>query len=349
MNNKILTRKDITALCHNFHSEGKTLGFTSGVFDLLHEGHVDYLQKSKAYCDVLIVALNSDSSVRALKGEKRPIQDQHTRAEIIAALESVDYVFLFDEKNNNTNVELLKPNFYFKAGDYNPEKLSSKPLVEKAGGEIKIIPDIKNSSTSNIIQTILDRYAGPIILEGDTVQKEPTPAVFVDRDGTINKDIEYLHEPEKVEILSGALSGLKAFVERGYKIIIITNQPGIGFGYFTKEDLFRVNREILSHCFKEGVMVDGIFFCPHTKAEGCSCRKPGTQLLERAIEQFAIVPEQSIFIGDTAADIACGKSVGCRTLFVTTGKNSDPPEDPEPDIIASSIEDGANKFFSTHS
>ena len=96
----------------------KLVGYTSGVFDLLHAGHVDYLSKAKQLCDILVVGVNSDSSVKSLKGELRPINSEGDRAEVVAALSSIDHVFVFSDSNNNKNIELLKPDLYIKAGDY---------------------------------------------------------------------------------------------------------------------------------------------------------------------------------------------------------------------------------------
>jgi len=115
---KISTRENLSKLIPRLQSEGKRIGFTSGVFDLIHPGHVDYLEQASSLCDILVVAVNSDSSVRTNKGDSRPICSEEARIKVVASFESVDFVFLFDEKNNNTNIEVLKPQFYIKAGDY---------------------------------------------------------------------------------------------------------------------------------------------------------------------------------------------------------------------------------------
>ena len=137
MRNKIFSRAEII---EKLKSERPArVGFTSGSFDLIHPGHVDYLSKAKELCDCLIVAVNSDNSIKGYKSELRPIVPADSRAKVVAALEAVDYVFIFDELNNNQNITLLKPDYYIKAADYNKKSLSSAPLVESYGGEVKLI------------------------------------------------------------------------------------------------------------------------------------------------------------------------------------------------------------------
>ena len=107
-----ISREQATRLRDDYRKAGKTVGFTSGVFDLLHAGHVEYLSKSSELVDVLFVGINADSSVKSNKGELRPINPQQQRAEVVSGLRSVAHVFIFDELNNNVNIELLKPDVY---------------------------------------------------------------------------------------------------------------------------------------------------------------------------------------------------------------------------------------------
>lgn len=316
----------VAKLCGKMRSEGKKIGFTSGAFDLLHAGHVDYLEKAKTMCDVLIVGVNSDASVKMYKGDIRPIVGESMRIKVVAALVSVDHVFKFDERRNDQNIESLKPDLYIKAGDYRPEELTSKPLVESYGGEVVIIPVEEDISTSSIIGRISssDLHGGAFVEEGGAVHKKrpvgkQSRAVFVDRDGTINEEIHYLHEPEKFKMLPNVAEGLKAFQDMGYRIVVITNQPGIGFGYYTKEDFYRVNKRMLSELSKARILVDKIYFCPHTKAEGCDCRKPGQALIERAREEMNLDLSACVFIGDRTSDVEAGKRAGMMTIGVRTG------------------------------
>ena len=135
--------------------EGKQLVFTNGCFDLLHPGHVRYLDQARALGDSLVVALNSDRSVRALKGEGRPILSQRERAEVIAALESVDYVTTFDEETPRELITVLLPDILVKGGDWPVEQIVGREEVEAAGGKVLSLPYVEGSSTTDIIERIL--------------------------------------------------------------------------------------------------------------------------------------------------------------------------------------------------
>lgn len=151
---KIISRESIIQAARAAQAAGKTVGFTSGTFDILHVGHVDYLRQARASCGLLIVAVNTDASVRLYKGPDRPIVSENDRAAVVAALEAVDHVFLFDEVNNNLNIDLIRPNLYIKASQYAEEKLSSKPIVERYGGKVLLIPMTLGSSSTNLIDRI---------------------------------------------------------------------------------------------------------------------------------------------------------------------------------------------------
>ena len=149
---KIKTRDELQELSKAWRKAGKTIGFTSGAFDIVHAGHADYLEQAKSLCDILIVGVNTDASIKKYKGPDRPINPVAQRVEVVAALESVDYVFLFDERRNQQNIEALRPHYYIKAGDYSPDTLTSKEIVEKHGGEIRLIPIRQQVSTTDIIE-----------------------------------------------------------------------------------------------------------------------------------------------------------------------------------------------------
>ena len=347
--NKIRSRQElvhwVTELRSKTDKNPPRVGYTSGVFDLLHAGHVMYLTKAKEHCDILIVGVNADSSVKRLKGEQRPINSERDRAEVIAALEAVDGVFLFEEENNNTNVECLRPDCYLKAGDYKKEQLSSTPLVESYGGQVVIIPFRDGRSTTGAIEKIVSQYGMQIATFNEKEPYEKRPAVFLDRDGTICKHVDYLHEPEKFEFLPGALEGMKLLQENGYRLVIITNQPGIGLGYFTKEDLFRVNHAMLKGCGAAGVMIDKIYFSPYSQADGTPCRKPGTALVERAVSELHIDLPASYVIGDMTSDIQLAANVGCSSALVRTGKGGqDGLFECEPDLVGDSLVDVARQI-----
>lgn len=319
-------------------AERQRVGFTSGVFDLVHPGHVRYLAAARALCDRLIVAVNSDVSVRLLKGERRPIMPEDARLAVVQALASVDCAFLFDERSNQRNIEVLKPDMYIKAGDYEKSRLSSAPLVESYGGEVLCVPFEAGFSTSSIIDLVLRRYHDCIPLCDELPPLPPLPAIFVDRDGTVNEHIPYLHEPEKFAPIPGALEALRDLREAGFRIVVVTNQPGIGLGYFSKEDFFRVNEAMLRAASRVGLTIDGVYYCPHTKGAGSSWRKPEPGMLHAAAKNLNIELDKSFMIGDMTTDIESGRRAGCRTILVQTGRaGADGIQDGVADFVVPSL------------
>ena len=149
---KIVSRDEIPNLISHLDS----IAFTSGVFDIFHAGHADFLERASHYATKLVVGINTDYSVRANKGPKRPILADIDRASTIAACEYVDYVFLFNETNNAENIRILQPKVYIKGGDYNVKKLSSAKLVEEYGGRVLVLPIRKDLSTTKIIEKIIN-------------------------------------------------------------------------------------------------------------------------------------------------------------------------------------------------
>ncbi len=150
---------DVLATCiEEEKKKGKRIAFTNGCFDLLHVGHVKYLQKAGTYGDLLVLGLNSDASVRRLKGDKRPLIGEGERAHILAALDCIDYVVIFDEDTPLRLLETLRPHVLVKGGDYTPEQVVGKDLVESYGGRIELVEFVDGRSTSNIIEKILKSY-----------------------------------------------------------------------------------------------------------------------------------------------------------------------------------------------
>jgi rfaE bifunctional protein nucleotidyltransferase chain/domain len=320
MKNIVISRDEAVRLRESYRNAGKTVGFTSGVFDIVHAGHVEYLEEARRRVDVLIVGINADSSVTANKGESRPIVGQEQRAEVVGALKSVDHVFVFSELNNNENVTLLKPDVYLKAGDYSVDQLSSKQLVESYGGRVELVAFRAGLSTTSIVKKIV---SANVTEEGPEVSHERAPAVFVDRDGTINEHVEYLSDPKKFVEIANSFNALKRIQELGYRIVIVTNQPGIGLGYFSKEEFFAVNREMMKRASAAGCSIDKIYFCSHSKAESCACRKPEPFFIHRAEKELNVDIATSFVIGDMSSDIQLAKNAGCGSILVKTGRGGD--------------------------
>jgi len=155
---EIRTWEEIVEIRKKLRNENKKVVFTNGVFDILHSGHVDYLTKSKALGDILIVGLNSDKSVKSIKGDKRPIITQENRAIILASLKPVDFVVLFDEDTPAKLIDAIIPDILVKGADWNLDKIEGRETVIKNGGTVKNIKFVNEQSTSKIIQKVLSLY-----------------------------------------------------------------------------------------------------------------------------------------------------------------------------------------------
>ena len=155
---KILGREKLKIEVERLRAGGKIIVFTNGCFDILHVGHTRYLGEARKLGDVLILALNSDSSVRAIKGEKRPIVPETERAEVLASLRSVDYVVLFSEDTPLELIEYLKPDIIVKGGDWDVKDVVGRESVARWGGKVVIIPEVKGASTTSIVDKIRKTY-----------------------------------------------------------------------------------------------------------------------------------------------------------------------------------------------
>jgi len=156
--NGLMPLDEIKKIRNKFLIEKKKVVFTNGCFDLIHAGHVDYLTKARELGDVLIVGLNSDKSVRNIKGDKRPILKEKERAFIISSLRPVDYVVLFDEDTPANLIAEIIPDILVKGADWSIENIIGREVVEANGGEVKTISFVNDQSTSKIIKSILDKY-----------------------------------------------------------------------------------------------------------------------------------------------------------------------------------------------
>lgn len=156
MSGKILDPDRLAAIADSLRAQGRKLVLTNGCFDLLHAGHIRYLQAARALGDALAVALNGDDSVRSLKGAARPLNSERDRAEVVAALACVDYAVIFPEMRVTHLIEKVRPSIYVKGGDYTPATLDSeeRAALEKIGAEIRILPFEPGHSTSRLIERI---------------------------------------------------------------------------------------------------------------------------------------------------------------------------------------------------
>lgn len=154
MPKKILTHEELMNERAQLRRAGKKLVFTNGVFDILHVGHVRYLSEARGLGDALVVAVNSDRSVRELKGDARPLVRQDERAEVLAALSSIDYVTIFDDLSPRSLIARLLPDVLVKGGDYALDQIHGREEVEAAGGRVISLPFVEGASTTEIIERI---------------------------------------------------------------------------------------------------------------------------------------------------------------------------------------------------
>ena len=156
---EVLSRESLSLRIRSLQKDGKKVVFTNGCFDLLHVGHVRYLKAARELGDFLVVAINSDNSMRALKGGERPIIPEEQRAEILAALSCVDYAIIFQELDPSRLISLLQPDVLVKGGDWAPEQIVGREEVEAGGGKVLSLPLVEGVGTSAIISSILNKYA----------------------------------------------------------------------------------------------------------------------------------------------------------------------------------------------
>jgi rfaE bifunctional protein nucleotidyltransferase chain/domain len=155
---KIVDLDQLIRARKNAKKDRKKVVFTNGCFDIIHRGHIECLKKAKSFGDLLIVGLNSDSSVKKLKGNKRPIMPQEDRAEILASLGMVDYVCIFNEETPEKIISALIPDVLVKGSDYRKKEIVGRGVVESHGGKVLTVKEIRGKSTKNIIQKIVARY-----------------------------------------------------------------------------------------------------------------------------------------------------------------------------------------------
>ncbi len=152
--NMIIEKNLVVETCENLRRQNKKIVFTNGCFDILHVGHVRYLTAAKNFGDVLIVGLNTDASVKKLKGDSRPINNEKDRAEVLLGLKAVDYVVFFGERTAENLIAEVKPDVYVKGGDYTIDKIPEAKIVQSYGGRIELVDFVAGHSTTNLINAM---------------------------------------------------------------------------------------------------------------------------------------------------------------------------------------------------
>ena len=158
VHNKIKKISQLKEIISRLKRNGKRIVFTNGCFDILHPGHVKYLQSAKAQGDILVVALNSDSSVKKIKGPSRPLVTEFDRACVLSALESIDFVTIFNEETPLNVIKKIKPDILVKGGDWKKSNIVGADFVRSYGGKVKVISYLKNHSTTGILEKIIKKF-----------------------------------------------------------------------------------------------------------------------------------------------------------------------------------------------
>jgi histidinol-phosphate phosphatase family protein len=174
--------------------------------------------------------------------------------------------------------------------------------------------------------------------------KARNKAVFLDRDGTISRDVPYCSCPEDFELLPMVAEAIKLLNEHGFKMVIVTNQSGVGRGYFTEDMLAQIHRKMLDELTKSGAVIDKIYYCPHHPDDNCKCRKPKPAMILQAARDLHIDLRESFFVGDSGLDIEAGKRAGCRAVLIAAEvrKDNDKLVQFSPDAVFPSLYEAAN-------
>jgi D-glycero-D-manno-heptose 1,7-bisphosphate phosphatase len=287
---------------------------TNGVFDLLHRGHVSYLQRAADLGRSLLVALNTDRSARMLgKGPDRPLNSELDRAHVLAGLSSVDMVTFFDTRTPIEMILKIKPDVYVKGGDYDMEALEETRFVRSWGGEAMAIPFVEGFSTTALVKRI---------------RNSRSKAAFLDRDGVINKDKAYVGHWEDFEFLPGAIEGMRLLQESGYSLVVVSNQSGLARGYYSQAQYQALTKQMLAALSKQGVKLAGVYHCPH-HPNGvvpelsiiCNCRKPGPELILQASRELNLSLQDSLLIGDQPSDIQAARAAGLAKAYAVSSYN----------------------------
>jgi histidinol-phosphate phosphatase family protein len=158
-------------------------------------------------------------------------------------------------------------------------------------------------------------------------------AVFLDRDGTINRDVPYCSSPDQFELLPGAADGISLLNEAGFKVIVVTNQSGIGRGYFSAETLALIHDRMKTMLAAHGAHVDAVYYCPHHPDDHCHCRKPQPQMVTRAASDMDLDLQRSYVVGDSEIDVEMGKKVGCKATVRIASMNHPLADQTVPSIL----------------
>jgi rfaE bifunctional protein nucleotidyltransferase chain/domain len=300
---KVLAWPELLELRATWRERGARVVWTNGVFDLLHVGHVRSLEAARRLGDVLVVGLNGDRSVRALKGPGRPLMPADQRAEIVAAIAAVDHVVVFEEPTPEDALRRLQPEVHAKGADYADKPIPERAVVESYGGVVELLPFVPELST-----TALAERLGP----GNATRR----AAFLDRDGTIIHDADYPSDPADVRLMPGAIDALRALRAKGFLLVLVSNQSGVGRGLVTEEQAGSVHDRFVAELARHDIALDAVRYCPHAPSEDCDCRKPRPGMILDAAQALGVDLTSSVLIGDKPSDAQAGRAAGVKTILL---------------------------------
>lgn len=305
MHAKLRSERALCALVKRLKKQGKTIVTYNGSFDLLHLGHVRSLQEAKEQGGVLVVLLNSDSSVKLYKGPFRPIVPEKERAGMLEALSCVDYVALFDDITPLRLLEKIRPHVHCNGSDWGRDCVE-REVVEKYGGRIHVLKWAPGHSTSDLFKRIQEGSFTPDV-----------KAVFLDRDGTLIDNRQgYMSKKEDIRFVPTVIPALRRLSKSAYKIIIVSNQSGIGRGYYTKKEAKALFAWLKKELKRHGARIDGVYYCPHTPQDRCSCRKPEIGMFLQASRDFDLNLSKSWMVGNEEKDVQAGRYANTKTILV---------------------------------
>lgn len=303
-------------------ASNRPLVMTNGVFDVLHTGHLTYLEQASRLGQNLLVAVNSDASVRTLnKGPDRPVNSEQDRALMLAALGFVDWVTIFEESTPLVLLSRIKPDVYVKGGDYDMATLEEARCVREWGGRALSLGWVDGVSTTALLQ----RW-----------RQHKRRVIFLDRDGVLNVDKGFVHLWQDFEWKDHAIEGLLALQGLGYDLVVVTNQSGLARGLYGLDEYQELTRQMKQALVSHGIHLLGVYHCPHHPegiqknwAISCHCRKPMPGLIMQAALDHGISLRDSIMVGDRWIDIEAGRAAGVGSCYLMS----------QTDKEASSLED----------
>lgn len=287
MREKIKNREELRKLTDKAKADGKKVAFTNGCFDLIHVGHTRYLEEAKKHGDIFIVAINSDSSVRALKGESRPIIHEDQRAEVVAALGCVDYVTIFTELDPLNLITYLKPDCLLKGGDWAEDSIIGKEVVEAGGGRVIRVSVVEGAATTNIVQRVVERSQREKLRVTANLEEKAKSVrlVILDVDGVMTDGrIIYTDGGEEIKAFNVRDGhGIKMLIRGGIDVALLTG---------------RESRVVQHRAGDLGI--DLVY-------QGAKDKLP---VFERILKERGIKEGEVCYIGDDIVDIPVEKRVG---------------------------------------